>query len=128
VPWKTFLKTHSEAIAAADFFSVEVLTIGGFVRYLVLFIIDLKTTRVHVAGISPNADGAWMVQIARNRTDSVCGPLRGFTHLIVDRDPLYTAQFRSLLAFPSPSPATGRRIRRSERLGGLLKFYERTAA
>jgi hypothetical protein len=42
MPWKTFLKAHWGAIAAADFFSVEVLTVGGLVRYLVLFVIDLK--------------------------------------------------------------------------------------
>ncbi|MBI2389669.1 MAG: hypothetical protein HYV09_08735, partial [Deltaproteobacteria bacterium] len=47
--WKTFLKAHAGAIAAADFFSVEVLTRGGLVRYLVLFLIDLKSRRVHVA-------------------------------------------------------------------------------
>ena len=38
-----------------------------------------------------------MAQIARNLTDAASGPLTGFRHLIVDRDPLYTAQFRSLL-------------------------------
>jgi hypothetical protein len=47
MPWKTFLKARWRAIAAADFFSVEVLTRGGLVRYLVLFVIDLKTRRVH---------------------------------------------------------------------------------
>ncbi|MDP9033596.1 MAG: integrase core domain-containing protein, partial [Myxococcota bacterium] len=98
MPWKTFLKAHWGAIAAADFFSVEVLTVGGLVRYLVLFVIDLKTRRVHVAGITCRVDGEWMAQIARNLTDSVAGPLSGFVYLIVDRDPLYTAQFKSVLA------------------------------
>jgi len=37
ISWRTFLKAHWGAIAAADFYSVEVLTVGGFVRYLVLF-------------------------------------------------------------------------------------------
>jgi putative transposase len=98
MPWKTFLKAHLGAIAAADFFSVEVLTVGGLVRYLVLFVIDMKTRRVHVAGITCRADGGWMAQVARNLTDAVAGPLRGFGYLIVDRDPLYSAQFESLLA------------------------------
>src|SRR5450432_378618 len=97
MPWKTFLKAHWGAIAAADFFSAEVLTRGGLVRYLVLFVIDLKTRRVHVAGITCAADGAWMAQVARNLTDAEAGPLTGFGHLIVDRDPLYTAHFRALL-------------------------------
>ena len=36
MPWKTFLKAHWGAIAATDFFSVEVLTRAGLVRYFVL--------------------------------------------------------------------------------------------
>jgi putative transposase len=97
MPWKTFLKAHWGAIAAADFFSVEVLTRGGLLRHLVLFVIDLKTRRVHIAGVTCQADGVWMAQIARNLTDAAAGPLTGFGHLIVDRDPLYTAHFRSIL-------------------------------
>jgi hypothetical protein len=38
-PWKTFLKAHWEALAATDFFTVEVLTLCGLVRYDVLFVI-----------------------------------------------------------------------------------------
>ena len=49
--WSTFLKAHWGAIAATDFFSVEVLTRKGLVRYFVLFIIDLQTRRVKIAGI-----------------------------------------------------------------------------
>ena len=101
MPWKTFLKAHWGAIAAADFFSVEVLTRGGLVRYLVLFVIDLKTRRVHVAGITSQANGTWMAQIARNLTDAMAGSLRGYRHLIVDR--------RSALhrAHAEPSPRGG---------------------
>jgi putative transposase len=86
------------AIAAADFFSVEVLTVGGLVRYFVLFVIDLKTRRVHVAGVSPSPDGAWMAQVARNLTDAASGFLKDARHLIVDRDLLYTAHFKEILA------------------------------
>jgi transposase InsO family protein len=38
-----------------------------------------------------------MAQVARNLTDAAAGSLTGFGHLIVDRDPLYTAHFRTLL-------------------------------
>jgi hypothetical protein len=69
----------------------------GLVRYFVLFVIDLKTRRVHIAGVTCAADGAWMAQVARNLTDVAAGPLTGFGHLIVDRDPLYTAHFQTLL-------------------------------
>jgi putative transposase len=38
-----------------------------------------------------------MAQVARNLADAAGGTLTGFGHLIVDRDPLYTARFRTLL-------------------------------
>ncbi len=95
--WETFLKAHWGAIAATDFFSVEVLTRVGLVRYFVLFVIDLKTRRVEIAGIVPRPDGEWMKQIARNLTDCDAGFLTGTGHLIHDRDPLFTEGFRKLL-------------------------------
>jgi transposase InsO family protein len=95
--WKQFLAAHWGAIAAADFFSVEELTVGGLVRYFVFFAIDLKTRAVTIAGISNQPDGPWMAQIARNLTDAVEGFLKESTKLIVDRDPLYTAQFAAML-------------------------------
>jgi len=61
------------AIVATDFFSVEVPTPVAFVRYFVLFVIDLKTRRIEVAGISRSPDGRWMNQVARNLTDIASG-------------------------------------------------------
>ncbi len=54
--WSTFLKAHWESIAAADFFTVEVWTRVGLIRYLVFFVIDLPTRRVEIAGIAPFPD------------------------------------------------------------------------
>ena len=95
--WKTFLKAHWGAIAATDFFSVEVLTRRGLVRYFVLFIIDLQTRRVEIAGIAQQPDGAWMKQIARNLTGVDDGFLNGAHYLIHDRDPLFTEAFGEVL-------------------------------
>ena len=97
LPWKTFLKAHFGVTAATDFFTVEELTLTGLVRYLVLFVIDLETRRVQIAGIVPQPDGRWMKQIARNLTDSVDGFLKGKRYLIHDRDPLFTDEFRGVL-------------------------------
>ena len=57
MPWSKFLKAHWEAIAAADFFTVEVWTRVGLIRYLVFFVIDLSTRRVEIAGIVPVPNG-----------------------------------------------------------------------
>jgi hypothetical protein len=57
-PWKTFLAAHWEGLAAADFFTVEVLTLRGFVRYVVFFVMTPKTRTVEIAGITSDQDGA----------------------------------------------------------------------
>ena len=103
-PWKTFLAAHWDGLAAADFFTVEVLTISGLVRYTVLFVMRLKTRTVAIAGITRQPDGAWMTQVARNLTDAHDGVLRGVHALILDRDPLYTAAFRDLLRSSGVKP------------------------
>jgi transposase InsO family protein len=95
--WKAFLRTHWEAIAATDFFTVEVVTWRGLVRYFVLFVIDLKTRRIEIAGISPAPNGQWMSQVARNLTDIEGGFPPQTRYLIHDRDPLFTEQFSRIL-------------------------------
>jgi putative transposase len=55
--------------AAIDFFTVEAVTWVGLVRYHVLFVIDLATRRVEVAGIFHEPHEQWMLQIGRNLTD-----------------------------------------------------------
>jgi len=95
--WRTFLKTHWETITAADFFTVEVWTLGGLVTFHVLFIIKLATRKVHIAGITPNPDEAFMKQVARNLTDSVEGFLLGHRFLIIDRDRKYCPGFTDII-------------------------------
>ena len=62
--WKHFLKSHWETLYACDFFSVQVLGVFGTVRYMVFFVIELKSRAVHIAGVRIAPDGAWMTQIA----------------------------------------------------------------
>ena len=94
-PWRTFLKAHWETLAATD--SVEVAKPSRLITYYVLFVTELSTRRVHVAGITPNPDGRFMKQVARNLTDPVDGFLLGKGYLILDRDGKYTQEFRGFL-------------------------------
>jgi hypothetical protein len=105
--WKTFLKAHWELMAAADFFTVEVPSARGLVRYSVFFVMKLKTRTVHITGISPTPTGEWMKQLARNLTDIEDGFLSGIKYLIQRR-----GSKRSLAglhatgaSLPSSSPA-----------------------
>ena len=104
MPWKTFLQAHWEGLAACDLFTVEVLTLAGLRRYLVFFVIELRSRRVTIAGIHPQPGGAWMEQQARNLTDPVDGCLRRARHLIHDRDPLYTRVFGEILESAGVQP------------------------
>src|SRR5205823_2054089 len=88
MPWKTFLTAHWDGLAAADFFTVEVLTMRGLVRYVVFFVMTLRTRAVDIAGITSQPDERWMAQMARNLTDPHDGFLRDTHYLILDRDPL----------------------------------------
>ena len=96
--WTTFIKAHWGQVAATDFFSAEVWTPKGFVTYYVLFFLDLKSRRIHIAGITEHPTGAFMAQIARNLTDVVDGFLVDHRLLICDRDSKFTDQFKRILA------------------------------
>lgn len=120
--WRTFLKTHWGAIAACDFFTVEVLTWTGLVRYHVFFVIDLATRRVEIAGIRHEPHGQWMEQMARNLTDCVDGFLRHTKRLIHDRDPLFTEAFRRIL---KSSPSAVKTVKLPARSPNLNPFAER---
>ena len=95
--WTTFIKAHLGAIAAADFFTVEVASLAGLIRYHVFFFIDIASRKVEIAGITSRPEGRWMDQIARNLLDVEDGFLLGKRYLLLDRDPLYTKAFRTAL-------------------------------
>jgi putative transposase len=95
--WRSFLKAHWGQIAATDFFSVEVWTPVGLKTIYVLFVIDLESRRVHLAGLTTNPNEAFMAQVARNLTDCMDGFLRGHRFLICDRDTKFTKQFKQAL-------------------------------
>jgi putative transposase len=95
--WRTFLRIHWEAIAAADFFTTEVWTGRGLVTFYTLFVIELHSRRVHIVGSTPHPDEAFMLQITRDLTDAVDGVLSRERFLICDRDRKWSAAVRYLL-------------------------------
>ena len=55
-------------------------------------------TQVSIAGVTPNHNSAFMLQIARNLTDEFDGFLRNHNFLIIlDRDTKFTEDFRNTL-------------------------------
>ncbi len=124
LPWATFLKAHWGAIAAMDFFKVEVLSLRGPVRYAVLVVMDLQSRRVQIAGIVQEPHEDWMVQVLRNLTDGVDGFLLPHHYLIMDRDPVFTREFRARLARAGIEPI--RLPRRSPNLNAFVERFNRS--
>src|SRR5919198_5007530 len=88
--WSQFLRSQASGILVWDFFTVETVLLK---TYYVLFCIELKTRRAHLAGVTTNPDSAWVTQQARN----VSGELREIgvapRFLIRDRDTKFTRSF-----------------------------------
>jgi transposase InsO family protein len=84
-------------LAAADFFTVEVWGLRGLVTLYVLFVSELETRKIEIAGITPGPNEAWMMQVGRNLTDPIDGFLAEKKYLIFDRDSKYSAAFQDLL-------------------------------
>jgi transposase InsO family protein len=95
--WKEFIRTHLDVLVATDFFTAEVWTLGGLVTYYVLFFIHLSSRQIHIAGITPHPNEAWMVQVARNVTMEEWGFLSPGQYLIHDRDGKYCLAFQQII-------------------------------
>jgi putative transposase len=118
--WKEFVSRHFDQIAATDFFTVEVWTMKGLQRFMVLFFIELSSRRVQLGGIARSPNGFWMDQVGRNLTDCEHGILKRKRYLIHDRDPLYTERFLGMLADSGIQP-----VKLPPRSPNLNAFAER---
>ena len=79
-------------------------TISGVVTFYLLFVLELKTPRVHLAGCTTSPDEAWVKQLARELTNGEDGFLRGKRYLIMDRDIKFCESIRSLLSDEDVEP------------------------
>jgi putative transposase len=138
--WHEFIRTHLDMLVATDFFTAEVWTLGGLVTYYVLFFIHLSSRKVHIAGVTPSPNHAWMMQVARNVTMADWGFLGPGQYLIHDRDGKFCPAFQRIIddagvtrvPLPPRSPNLNayaeRWVRsvREEALSRLILFGERS--
>jgi putative transposase len=94
--WRPLLRHYRQQVLACDFFAVETLWLR---TVYVLFFIEVRTRKVHLAGCAHHPTAAWVTQQARHLSWTIQDGRLPARVLLHDRDgkfpPSFDAVFRS---------------------------------
>jgi putative transposase len=87
--WRAFVRAQGSGMLACDFLTVETAFLQ---RIYVLFFISPATRRIEYVACTPNPDGGWVAQQARNLIMRF-GDQQPFRFLVHDRDTKFSHAF-----------------------------------
>jgi putative transposase len=97
--WRSFVRQQATSILACDFFTLDTI----FLQCVyVLFVIELASRRVHLAGVTDHPTRVWVAQQARNLVVSFGDHAAAWTFLIRDRNAKFTGYSTTCGARPGP--------------------------
>jgi transposase InsO family protein len=88
--WRSFLRQHAATTLACDFLTVDTVLLR---RLYVLVFIHVGSRRIEYMACTSNADGAWMLQQARNLLMDLDDRGQRVRFLIRDRDAKFSRAF-----------------------------------
>jgi putative transposase len=121
--WRDFLRAQAATLLAADFFHAGcAITLQ---RLYIAFVIEVRTRRVHLPGITAHPTSARATQLARNLAAGLAEAGHRFTRLIRDRDAKFTAAFDAV--FRSTGISVLLTAPQAPRMNAYAERFARTA-